>query len=114
MRIFLYITMLVLLGFGGSQVMPWWIVVVLAGLLAMLIKLKPTTSFLAGFLGVALLWGGYATYLDVLNEGVLSSRIGEMFGGLNSVLLILATAIFGGLLGGLGGLSGHFARKLIE
>ncbi len=94
----------------GQWLLPWWATGGLAMLTALWIKIKPGLSFWAGFLAVALLWGGYAAWLSWANEGILAARMGALF-GLSGGLLLLVTALIGGLLGGLGALTGSLARR---
>ncbi|MEN0002633.1 MAG: hypothetical protein AAF798_00770 [Bacteroidota bacterium] len=91
--------------------LPWWSVALFAALLSLFVKLSPALAFVAGFLGAALLWGGYAYYLDFLNEGILSARMGILFGGIPGSALPLVTAVFGGLVAGLGALTGSLIVK---
>ena len=81
-------------------------------LVAVLVAQRPGKAFLAGFLGLFLLWGCVALWLDIRNKGVLSGRIGELLGlGNNSMLLILVTALLGGLVAGFAALSGSYLRS---
>jgi len=58
-----------------------------------------------------LLWGGLAFWIDVSNDHVLSKKIAAILplGG-NSILLILVTALVGGLVAGFAAMSGSFLR----
>lgn len=114
MRFILFFVFLLVAGYVGHQFLPWWGIVVLAALLSFIFRLQVKGSFWTGFLAVALLWGGYAAMLNVANEGILSDRIGQLFGGLNGFILILITGIIGGIFGGLGALTGSLGRTLIK
>lgn len=114
MRFALFFVFTLIAGYVGQQFLPWWGIVVLAALLSFIFRLKVKVSFWAGFLAVALLWGGYATLIDVANEGILSARIGKLFGGLNGFILIIITGLIGGIFGGLGSLTGSLGRTLIK
>ena len=93
---------------------PWWLGVIPAALGVIAVHFKPGRAFLAGFMGVGLAWGVQALVIDILNEGLLSARIGEMFGGIPGWSLVLVTAITGALLGGLGSATASaFVRWLI-
>lgn len=112
-KIILYVIALILTGAGIQMVLPWWILPLWVAALALGFNLKAWPAFLGGFLGAALLWGGYAAYINSVNQGLLAGRIGELFGGLSAPLMVLATALFGGLFGGLGGLVGSLARNML-
>ena len=111
MKITIYILLLILIGGILQNFLPWWALPLAAFLLALGFRLQPWQAFLAGFLGAALLWGGYAAYLNVLNEGILAARMGGLFGGLGPNAMVVLTAFFGGLFGGLGAWTGSLARQ---
>lgn len=112
MKPIFYIIALMVLAFGLQQFLPWWSMPLAAAVLALIFGLKPLNGFVLGFLGAALLWGGYAGIINLSNEGILATQMGQLFGGLNGLLIVLVTALFGGLFGGLGALVGSFARDI--
>ncbi len=112
MRIALFIVFVILAGFIAQQFLPWWIIAVIAAVLSFIFDIKIGAGFWAGFVAAALLWGGYAGYLDVQNEGILSARIGKLFGNMPGFMLVLITAIIGGVFGGLGAMTGSLGRRL--
>ncbi len=101
-----------LLAFAEGLFFPWWTIAIASFVVAVFIHQKPLKAFLAGFLGLFLLWGGYAVFIDLKNEHVLSQKIALILplGG-SYVVLILVTAFVGGLVGGLGALTGSFTKR---
>ena len=89
--------------------LPWWIVAPIAFLISYLFRLKGGQGFLAGFLGVFLLWAGKALVIDRSNEHILSPRIAALIHIPSVPLLILVTGLIGGLVAGIAGLSGALA-----
>lgn len=91
---------------------PWW-TVALAPLLILIWKPTGTSlsAFLVGFAAIALLWLGYGFYLHLGSEGAMSNRIAQIFSLPNGLLLLVITALVGGLVGGFAALSGFFIRK---
>lgn len=114
MKSLLFIISILIIGFIGQQFLPWWSIALIAGILSFIFSLRVGISFWVGFLAVALLWGGYAGYLSVLNEGILATRMGKVFGGMNGTLLIIVTGVLGGIFGGLGALTGSLGRQLLK
>lgn len=110
------LALLAVLVFGAAShfVFPWWAVVPATALVAAGVGFKSGKSFVLGFFGLALLWGGYATFLNFGNEGLLATRIGTLLQGFEPIELLGTTAVLGGMLGGLAGLTGSFARQLVE
>ena len=107
MRFILATMLTALLSFFAGLYLPWWSIAIIAFLVAILIKQFVGRSFLAGFLGIFLLWTVVALWIDVKNEHILSQKIAQVFplGG-SSILLILVTAFIGALVGGFAAMSG--------
>jgi len=101
-----------LLGGVAHQFLPWWSIVFASAIVGAIFSKHAGSSFLYGFVGVLLLWGFAAYRLDALNEGILSERMGTIFGEIGGVGMIGATAVLGGLLGGLGAMTGTLGRKM--
>ncbi len=110
---FLVATLLTaLLSFVCGLFFPWWSIAVAAFLVSALLQQKPLFSFLSGFIGLMLLWGGLALAIDWNNNSILSTKIAELLhlGG-SSVVVLVVTAVIGALAGGGGALSGSYLRK---
>ncbi len=101
-----------LLAFISGLFLAWWGMAITSLLVAVLIHQKAGKAFLAGLLGVFLLWAGLAWWIDMKNNGVLSTKIASILplGG-NSLVLIAVTGLIGGLVAGLAALSGSFLRS---
>lgn len=114
MRNFL-LTFFFVLALGLSCVwgVPWWGLTLIGALAGWLLRPTPGTGFNAGFLAGFLLWLGLALALNSANDGVLSARIGRLFGNIGGWLLVLITGLFGGILASFGVLTGRFARDLV-
>lgn len=107
--------LIIVVGFVAHLFLPWWIIMVVAGLVGFLFKFQNSlSSYLAGFLAVSLLWGGYAGYLDSANMGILSTKMGKLFGDIPGTQLVYLTGLLGGILGGLSAMTGTLGRKLFE
>lgn len=104
----------ILLGGVAHQFLPWWIIVVAAGIVGFIFHQHAGASFLYGFLGGLLLWGFAAYRLDAGNESLLSERMGDIFGGIGTLGMIGATALLGGILGGFGAMTGTLGRKIFD
>ena len=106
-----FVTLLVAAAVG--YFFPWWSMVVAAAVVGLCVYYRRSfTSFMAGFLAVALLWGGYAFYLSGADTG-LQDRFGGLL-GVSGEVLPLVVALFGGLLAGLAAWSGTLGRKLVQ
>jgi len=83
-----------------------------AFLVAALIHQKSWKAFLSGFLGLFLLWGGLALWINLKNDGVLAVKVASLLplGG-SPYLLIVVTGFIAGLIGGLAALAGSYLRS---
>ncbi|MBK9338651.1 MAG: hypothetical protein IPM98_19815 [Lewinellaceae bacterium] len=90
--------------------LPWWGLAPVSAVAGWLFPQSAGRSFLAGFIAGFLLWAVTALFLDVPNEGILSTRIGALFMGISRGNVLLATGLQGGLVAGLGCLSGRLGR----
>ena len=113
MKLLLAVILTALLCFIAGLYLPWWSIAPIAFLVALLLGLGVGRSFLAGFLGVFLLWAVLAFWIDIKNNSVLSHKIAQLFplGG-SSVLLILLTALIGALVGGFAAMAGGSLRPV--
>ena len=112
MKFLVAIILTALLVFISGLFLPWWGIAVTSLLVALLVHQKAGKAFLAGFLGVFLLWAGIAWWIDMKNNGVVSKKIASILplGG-NAILLIIVTGFIGGLVAGFAAMSGSFLRS---
>lgn len=92
--------------------LPWWIVVLVALLAGFAIKQKAWAAFVAGFASVFMLWGMYAFILSSANNHLLADKIADLMNPLtggNRNMLFVITGTLGGLVGGLGCVTGNIA-----
>ena len=64
-------------------------------------------------MALSLLWMGTAAMVDAQNGGILAGKMALLLSLPNTSTLILLTGALGGLLGGLGALSGQQLRTLL-
>jgi hypothetical protein len=111
MKFIAAILLTALLSFITGLYLPWWGIALAAFLAALVVPQRAAFSFISGLLGVMLLWCGLAWWIDIKNQGILSSRIANVLplGG-NVLLLILVTGLIGGLVAGFAAMSGSYLR----
>lgn len=105
---FIFATLLTaILSFIAGIYLPWWSIAIIAFIIGICVRQTLLKSFLAGFLGIFILWAVLALWIDVKNESILSHKIAMLFplGG-SPGLLIMLTAITGGIVGGFAALAG--------
>ncbi|MCW3073999.1 MAG: hypothetical protein JWP69_1068 [Flaviaesturariibacter sp.] len=112
MRFLVSLLLIALFSFIAGMYLPWWSLAIVAFLVGLLVPQSVGRSFLAGFLGIFLLWGVLAFLIDWKNEHLLSQKVAQLFKlGDASFLLILITAFIGALVGGLAAMSGALLRR---
>ena len=104
---------ILILSFVASYFLPWWIVALIAFLAALFLGKTSGKSFWSGFGGVFIVWVILALIKSIPNDNMLASRVIQLFPlPHNWILLLLITALIGGLLGGMSALSGILVKKV--
>lgn len=113
MRFVLALLLTATLAFLAGLQLEWWSIALVAFLVAILIPQTIGASFLSGFTGIFLLWAILAFWIDTKNGSILSHKVAELFklGG-SSILMILVTALIGGLVGGFAAMAGSSLRPV--
>lgn len=73
---------------------------------------KGFNDFLAGFLGVGLLWLIFAWIIDVNTNSILTEQVAPILKMNNALVVVAVTGLLGGLVGGVGALSGSQLRRI--
>lgn len=109
MKFWFSVLLIALLSFAACLYLPWWVIAIAGFLVALIIPLRPGRSFLAGFIALFLLWAGMSFFISSANDHLLAHKLSVLFiKADNPVLLILLTGFIGGLVAGLGSLTGSF------
>lgn len=103
--------LILLSAFVLNLFLPWWSIAIPGLYLGYRFNLKPLPSFGWGFLALFMLWGGQALYIHFANDGILSSRIAEMFQLGSPYFVVLITAVIGGLVSGLATMTGSLVKE---
>jgi hypothetical protein len=86
--------------------LPWWTMAIGAFATGLFFQNGGFKSFLAGLIGVGLLWFVMAYYVDRSADSILSLRVAKIFPTNTVGLLMLVTAFIGGLVGGFASMTG--------
>lgn len=113
-RAFSIVAAILTLGFLTGSWLPWWFIAIIAAIVCFLVPARSFPAFFYGFLAGILLWGGLALEKDWANNHLLSIQIGKLFNGVSPIVLILITAVLGGLISGLGALTGSSLRAVFQ
>lgn len=98
-----------------SQFLPWWSVMISAFITACIVSLKKGAVFFVPFLAIGLLWMVQAFYLSRSNDFILAKKIAILLPlqG-NPYLLMVVSAIIGGLAAGIAGVFGKQCNTLFN
>lgn len=111
MKFIVSVLLIAMLSFAFSLYFPWWTIAIAAFIVTALIRQSPGISLLTGFLAVFLLWSITAFIISYNNEDILAHKISQLIIQMdNPLLLVLATGLIGGVVGGLAALAGSFVR----
>lgn len=108
----LILTALLAFACGLYGILPWWSFAITSLMVAVAVHQKAGKAFLAGFLGLFLLWSVLAFLKDSANDHLLATKVAQILplGG-SYIVLIVVTGIIGGLVAGLAALTGSYLRQ---
>jgi hypothetical protein len=105
---------ILILSFASAYFLPWWIVAGIAFLAAFFVGKTSGQSFWSGFGGVFIAWTIMALIKSIPNDNILATRVAHLFQLPNWILILLITALIGGLVGGMSALSGIVVKKAFK
>jgi hypothetical protein len=108
--VFLFI---LIAAFFLQMIMPWWIVIVLSFAACGLIGKTAKISFWHPFLAIFVLWLGMALFKSMPNHNILATRVAEMLGVKLWYVVLIITALLGGIAAAISGLCGYHFRKAV-
>lgn len=114
MKFFGYLVATILVVVFASPYVPYWGIMVLLFVLAMLLKPGNPASFWGGGFGMALSWIGLSLFLTIQSGSDLPDKMAQILGAPSGTVLIAVTGIIGFVLGGLSALSGNLFRNIIK
>lgn len=91
---------------------PWWMVAIIGFIVAILTGLNPAQAFFSGLLAVSIVWIIAALIADSGNQISVAEMMSEVIGGLPPVAVTLVTGLIGGIVSGLGAMTGVYARYI--
>lgn len=111
MKFLLSVILTAALSYGLERFFPWYSVAFASFIIAYLINIRGFASFIAGALGVGLLWLTYAWIIDYNTQSILSEKMADLFSLSDSIYLLILTLLTGFFVGGLSAWSGHSFRN---
>lgn len=93
-----------------SLYLPWWALIIPAFIFGIWMLEREFQAFFIGFAAAGFAWFLHAAVIHFLNDAILSTRIAEMMGAGSPWVVLLITFLTGGILGGLGALTGMLLK----
>lgn len=98
----------------GKTNFPWWAFAPICLFIGLVLKAGNSQSFFYGFLGIGLLWFISLSFINAGNDSILASRLAGVLKLSNPILLLILTALIGGLVAGWATLSGSMLRMVFS
>ncbi len=114
MKFLLKLILIAIFTYIFEQFLPWWSIAFAAFIVGMIFKSKGLNAFLAGALGVGLVWLWIAWRIDYETNSILTMKIAGIFQLENKNLLIAITVLLGSIIGAFSAWSGYNFRSLFE
>lgn len=114
---FITTALIAVLSFFIQQFLPWWVISIIAFVVALRFKQSAGIAFLSGFAAIFLLWAGYALVISAANEHLLATQIAALLKPLTQgsvAVLFILTGLVGGLVAGFSALSGSLTAMLLN
>ncbi|MDB5143318.1 MAG: hypothetical protein JWQ66_2031 [Mucilaginibacter sp.] len=105
---------ILILTFISGFFLPWWMIALIAFLAAFFMGKTSGQTFWSGFGGVFIAWTVLALLKSIPNDNMLVKRVTQLFQLPNWILILLITALIGGLVGGMSALSGVLVKKTLK
>jgi len=113
MKKFVAFILIVILGYVLTSFGPWYLIAIAGFAGGFLIK-KQLTGLFIGFLAGFSLWTVHIWLMTNASESDLPARMAQIFTLPNDTLLILVSALIGGLVTGFGAAAGGSLSKVMK
>ncbi|RYD70807.1 MAG: hypothetical protein EOP55_21635 [Sphingobacteriales bacterium] len=112
MKFIISLILMALLSVVACFYLPWWTIAIVGFIVAVVVPQKPGRSFLAGFTALFILWFALSAWISMANENVLAHKMSMLIIKMDNLfLLFFLTAVIGGLVAGMGALTGAYLKR---
>jgi hypothetical protein len=109
----LFIIILILSLIAGF-ITPWWAAAIIAFVAALFAGKKPGQAFCSGFAAVFIVWAVLILFKTMPNKHILAARVATLSHLPHWTVLLVITALIGGIVGGMSALSGVMVKRLFS
>lgn len=98
----------------GSYILPWWAIAIIAFVASLYAGFKSGQAFWSAFAAVFCVWVIIALFKSIPNNHMLATRVATLFRLPHWSLLLVITALIGGLVGGMASLAGYYVKQVFQ
>lgn len=92
---------------------PWWTIIGPSLIIGFIVRWSQWKAFFWTFIAVAVWYAIYTVWIDLSNDGILSSRLSQLFNDIGKINLIVISALSAALICGLAAGFGASLRPVI-
>lgn len=96
-----------------DEPIPWWSIILIPFILGLIFEDNFISHFLSSFLGTSVAWLFLMLSFDLETQSVLSDKIIDILEISSVNFLIISTSVIGGIVSGLGSLTGVSLRNIL-
>lgn len=112
-----FLTVMVIMAvasYAAIMLMPWWVTMILAFVVILLLPMSRAKAFLATALGTSISYAVMSIRTDVANDHILSSKMAVLFHMPSFIMMVVLTILIGFITAGLGGWTGAALSQLFR
>lgn len=94
-------------------VLPWWWIPIMTAIIAVVVDIPTFKAFLISFSITFVVWIGIAIWQNTKFYLPIHQVLSELFGGTKTYLIYVLTGLIGGIVSGLGALTGRYFKLLL-
>lgn len=113
MKFFKPFIVVFLLSLISGFFLPWWTIAIAAFIVGFYLTTSTSIAFFSAFLSLLLLWSGFALFLDVQNQSILSTKVAQLFSLPHPLLIVFISGFIAGIVAGFTSLTGFLMRKVV-
>lgn len=95
-----------------AEPIPWWSIILIPFILGLIFEDNFLSHFLSSFIGTSVAWLFLMLSFDLETQSVLSGKIIDILEISSVNFLIISTSVIGGIVSGLGSLTGVSLRNI--
>ncbi len=103
-------TLIIVLSAIAQYFGPWWLMPIVCFGLCFWKSESAKGAYGVAFAAISTLWLSYASYQNVITQGVITLKIADLFQLPNAALLFTAVTLAGGTVAGFAGMAGYYCR----